>query len=153
MSWSYTLGPLPAEELFKALDNAQLENVTPNGADAEVQQQFAASKEMARLAVASGALGDGVFHVGLSGHANAGHQRTPGWSLDSLYVSVYRAEVEVPPQPVPIADAAHAETLTPELLGAPADLTPKPAEPAAESTTSEPATAASEPAHTGSEGA
>lgn len=89
MSWSTApVKPVDFEHINEVIDAAMITGAQHE----EHHEQFAAAKEAAKALIASGALGDGtdgrLFIVSLNGHANPGHQPTPGWANDMITVSV-----------------------------------------------------------------
>ena len=89
MSWGSTpIKPADATHIHEAIAEAGI-----IGLDSEEhRQQLAVAKAVAEALIGSGALGDGadgrLFLVSMAGHANPGHQPTPGWGNDTLTVSV-----------------------------------------------------------------
>jgi hypothetical protein len=58
---------------------------------AETREQIQTALAASKLIAESGALGDGLVYLNLSGHANEGHEPEAGWSQDMVTVSVSRA--------------------------------------------------------------
>ena len=61
------------------------------GDDAEraaIDEQFDAALTAAQGILASGAVGHTACSVTLSGHANPGHEKRPGWANDTIVVSI-----------------------------------------------------------------
>ena len=92
MSWNSTpIKPTDMEHVMEAIGAAQVQAGT-NPATIEHEAQLAAAKQAALLLIASGALGDGadgrMFLVDLHGHANNGHQPTPGWANDAVSIQL-----------------------------------------------------------------
>jgi hypothetical protein len=55
---------------------------------AATAEQFEAALAAAQAILASGAVGDTPVLVNLSGHANPGHTKRPGWANDTVTISI-----------------------------------------------------------------
>ena len=96
MSWSLSVGPVDPSELRAAVE-AKLEEYlasVPSIDTPEMREQANAALDCAEAL--AGVVGDGPVSVGLHGHANPGHEITPGWSNDTVTVSV-QSEAQRPP--------------------------------------------------------
>lgn len=81
MSWSLNKTVETPEEL----DGVMPDYVVTT----EAAEQVGIAVAGAKAILSSGAVGTGKrFSVALSGHANAGHEPTPGWANDCITVSV-----------------------------------------------------------------
>jgi len=67
----------------------QEQTQTGNGEN-ESKVALELAKETALSLVRGGQLGYGKFKATMSGHANEGNQPRPGWSNDSISVSLYQ---------------------------------------------------------------
>lgn len=89
MSWGIILDienrDLTDESEKRILDLADNESTTD-----EVKEQAGVALLVVSQSILSGALGapDGKYRVTISGHANPGHNPTPGWSNDALTISI-----------------------------------------------------------------
>ena len=107
MSWGSTpIKPADAAHINEAIDEAGIVGMESD----EHREQLAAAKEAAKALIASGVLGDGadgrLFIVRMNGHANPGHQPTPGWANDAVSVSVSSEPADS--DPVKWANEAYA---------------------------------------------
>lgn len=83
MSWSKT---------FK-WENGSLNENSPTAVLSEDSlDQLSALKEAVTDIILSGAVGDvgETYVVSVGGHANPGHEKTPGWSNDSISINIYQ---------------------------------------------------------------
>lgn len=78
-------------------ENGEVEISVNGELSPESFEQFEIAGKAAEQVIASGALGNpaGKYYVTVSGHANANHKPTSGWSNDSLTISISQAT----PQP------------------------------------------------------
>jgi hypothetical protein len=94
MSYSFGIAPCHAEDLRERVEEAAAKAKESAGdhwveeADDDIKAAVDAAVRLAQ----SLAEGDGAVKVtaSISGHANAGREPPPGWSSDSVYVSVAR---------------------------------------------------------------
>jgi hypothetical protein len=67
----------------------------------EVTEQIVAARKAAELVIESGAVGRDVnvpgghkdFSVTIGGHANPGHEKTPGWANDAISIHITQQDV------------------------------------------------------------
>lgn len=86
MSWSIQFSNKTVRELEDLdVDDSRLQNGLG-------RKPFAEAKETLLVLVHSGVLGDyhGHFSGSLSGHANENHEPLPGWSPDTVSITVSR---------------------------------------------------------------
>ncbi len=92
MSWSTECTIPPGE--FEASGHHRISAMQPTGDDRaprERDQQFELAKSLVEQVIESGAVGDPSeegFRVSISGHANRGHCKPPGWAADSLTIQI-----------------------------------------------------------------
>jgi hypothetical protein len=116
MSWSVPISVTPVEGFLTVLQGS--EPSTFGGAlKPEVVQQLQAAREAAQELLESGCLGS-PSHVTatLSGHANDGHQKMPGFANDVVSVSIAVAD---PPTPIEGDIAAQQTRLSDEMAREP----------------------------------
>jgi hypothetical protein len=87
VSWSTSTSPVTKEEAADKIAALEIPYAIQHAVQ-ETNEQVAAAKKAATLLIESGALGEGPFTVNLSGHANAGHTQSLGWSQDSISINV-----------------------------------------------------------------
>lgn len=107
MSWSLSVPSGPVAEFDKAAVAAASSYVAafPAGAlAAETREQIEEAVKAATWLVSSGALGSDHVHATLTGHANPEHKPVPGWSNDSVTISV--SYLPAPVEPAPTGDTA-----------------------------------------------
>ena len=92
MSWSVSVSKTPSAEFEAAIDALELgDGYGTDFAREEAEMQLSAAKAAAKAIFASGAVGtEGEYHASLSGHAEPNHERRPGYSGDTVYVTVQR---------------------------------------------------------------
>lgn len=58
----------------------------------ESLDQLNVAKRAVNAIILTGAMGsvDETYNVSLTGHSNPGHEKTPGWSNDSLIINIYQ---------------------------------------------------------------
>jgi len=91
MSWSSSieLGPddhLPVEGQAEVLAGKLAEKCSPPATTDEVKDHLVAAGKVAVDLL--GVVGDGPYVIVANGHANPDHKPTPGWSNDTISVSV-----------------------------------------------------------------
>lgn len=98
MSWSTSVPATTAPDVYSKIKALELPEYSPPILQ-EALDQFEAAKAAAINVIQSGALGVGEdkhFVVGISGHANPGHDHVDGWSDDFISVSVYQPHIAAP---------------------------------------------------------
>lgn len=91
MSWAVTYRAEPGATIEQTA--AALRELPPpeSGAfdtEAETAAQFETAREVAIAILEHGAVGAGPFQVVMGGHANPNHESRPGYSPDSIHISI-----------------------------------------------------------------
>lgn len=104
MSYSVSTGVVTAEELDAKLD--ALTTDYPGEMGDAMREHIAEAREAVKRIVASGVMGKGrKFSVGITGHANPGHEPLAGWSNDFMQITITHDPYEPPAPPAPKEDA------------------------------------------------
>jgi hypothetical protein len=93
MSWTVPCPSSTAESIeVSARSGYEQYRSTYSGGDAgelvAMDEQFEAALSAAHGILASGAVGTAACSVTMSGHANPGHVKRPGWSNDGITISI-----------------------------------------------------------------
>lgn len=95
MSWSFSVKPTSHEAFASAIEDALAEAQRLNPqvfVASEVMDQVVQAVAAAVAIVQSEAVGTKLVGATLSGHANPDHTPRPGYSHDTISISVYCAE-------------------------------------------------------------